>query len=395
MPKKKMRERPKWRSWIPTGREFRFKVFSGLTATLPALAERFNAYATTLTVEDAADEILDEAVIETDVTLPDETVAAIGEHFALERKFHREIARTGKVSWTLAAAKGLAVLGHTGTVVSPARRAKVADRGTRNTMLWRRLVDRPIKGDCLPLLGLRKGHKHYYKFHAETAAQLVTFLRRDHRPGQSLKVLVRPDLTKYQRAFFAAVEKAHPGVEVVTVGDGERALPERTLFYRYRINSLMRSPPTPEILGDIEALYRDEYGLGPARNEGRRIYISRRDVRLRSLANEPELLAELAKRGFEVICPSDLSHREQVELFSSADLVVATHGAALTNIMFMPPGSRVLEMFNGSHMISPYIWMAALKGVAHDFVVGSEGDGTERFEIDVAEVTRRLDRTDV
>ena len=84
-----------------------------------------------------------------------------------------------------------------------------------------------------------------------------------------------------------------------------------------------------------------------------------------------------------------------MELFSSADVVVATHGAALTNIMFMPPGSRVLEMFNGSHMISPYIWMAALKGVGHDFVVGSVGDGTERFEIEVAEVTRRLDRMGV
>ena len=36
---------------------------------------------------------------------------------------------------------------------------------------------------------------------------------------------------------------------------------------------------------------------------------------------------------------------EQVDAFAAAQVVVAPHGAALGNLVFCPPGVRVLELF--------------------------------------------------
>mmetsp|Transcript_49944 Transcript_49944/g.156331 ORF Transcript_49944/g.156331 Transcript_49944/m.156331 type:complete len:122 (-) Transcript_49944:120-485(-) len=38
-----------------------------------------------------------------------------------------------------------------------------------------------------------------------------------------------------------------------------------------------------------------------------------------------------------------MSCREQVRVFASAHVVIGTHGAGLTNVMFAPSGARVIE----------------------------------------------------
>ena len=61
------------------------------------------------------------------------------------------------------------------------------------------------------------------------------------------------------------------------------------------------------------------------------------------MTNEQELAAALRASGFEIVAPGQLTFGEQVEIFSSAEFVVAPHGAALANLLFCTPGIRVLE----------------------------------------------------
>lgn len=65
---------------------------------------------------------------------------------------------------------------------------------------------------------------------------------------------------------------------------------------------------------------------------------------------EAELLALLEQRGFQRVDPGTLSVQGQIDLFSKAEMVIAPHGAGLTNVTFSPRGVKVLEMFPSTYV---------------------------------------------
>lgn len=79
-------------------------------------------------------------------------------------------------------------------------------------------------------------------------------------------------------------------------------------------------------------------------NFGDKIYLSRAKQVLRFIENEKEVFDLLAKYGFKKIIAEDLSYDEQISIFKKAKYLIAPHGAGLTNVLFMPAGSCVLEM---------------------------------------------------
>jgi capsular polysaccharide biosynthesis protein len=63
-----------------------------------------------------------------------------------------------------------------------------------------------------------------------------------------------------------------------------------------------------------------------------------------------------------------LSLREQVKLFSRCLLLVGDHGAGLSNAVFMPPGSAVVELTHascGAHCGDYFRPVAELSGLTH------------------------------
>lgn len=96
-------------------------------------------------------------------------------------------------------------------------------------------------------------------------------------------------------------------------------------------------------------LVLDALGVAPARR--RKLFI-RRDSSFRVMEDQDGLQRKLAGIGFEIVEPGTLGFREQVELFASAHTVVAQAGAALANLMFMPPGARVVCLVADSDHIN-------------------------------------------
>lgn len=76
----------------------------------------------------------------------------------------------------------------------------------------------------------------------------------------------------------------------------------------------------------------------------RRIYVTRKLARGRRVANESEVVRLLEQFGFEVVAFEEHSLAEQVAMMSEAEALVTIHGAALTNMMFMPENGAVLEL---------------------------------------------------
>lgn len=85
-----------------------------------------------------------------------------------------------------------------------------------------------------------------------------------------------------------------------------------------------------------------------------RIYLSRRlDAVARPMTNELALERALLERGIMPVTLSKLSVDDQLDIVGRAELIVAPHGAGLTNLIAARPGARVLEIrpshCNGVH----------------------------------------------
>lgn len=91
-----------------------------------------------------------------------------------------------------------------------------------------------------------------------------------------------------------------------------------------------------------------------------RIYISRELAGRRKVVNEDDVLRVLAKYDFQTFYPEKWSFLEQVTYYSKIKYLIGTHGSGLTNILFMPKGSSLLELHkdktNELDHPSPLFW---------------------------------------
>lgn len=91
-------------------------------------------------------------------------------------------------------------------------------------------------------------------------------------------------------------------------------------------------------------------------SEYKRIYISREDAGYRKVINEKEVFGVLEKKGFKKVLLSKLSLDEQISIFYSAEVIVSPISAALTNITFSKPGTKVIELTYSSGHIFNGFW---------------------------------------
>lgn len=75
-----------------------------------------------------------------------------------------------------------------------------------------------------------------------------------------------------------------------------------------------------------------------------RIFISRSKALGRRITNENEVIQALKPNGFSVYILEEMSYLEQVQLFAQAKVIIAPHGAGLTNLIFAD-NPIILELF--------------------------------------------------
>ncbi len=79
-------------------------------------------------------------------------------------------------------------------------------------------------------------------------------------------------------------------------------------------------------------------------NLNERIYISRSKANRRKIINEQELIPILKKYKFKIVNFEDFSWLQQTSICSNAKIMIGLHGAGLTNMLFMPENSKILEL---------------------------------------------------
>lgn len=109
--------------------------------------------------------------------------------------------------------------------------------------------------------------------------------------------------------------------------------------------------------------------------------------------NEDEIERELVQRhGFVAITPGEAAPLEQIGHMRDARILVAGHGAAMTNLLFAPKLRHVVELY--AHRTQVFFRRACEKtGIEHRFVQGTvQAAGPERrpddadYHVDIGEL---------
>ncbi len=139
-------------------------------------------------------------------------------------------------------------------------------------------------------------------------------------------------------------------------------------------------------------------------NASRRIYISRATNKRRRVINENEVIEMLKARGFQVVTCDGLTVKEQVSLFAELEAVVSPHGAALSNIAFCSPGTKIFELFTPSY-VNPCYWaISAQAELSYYYLLGKGRRPKEFYDphhlfsdivVDIDELSQLLDVADI
>ncbi|MCI5044134.1 MAG: glycosyltransferase family 61 protein [Aquisalinus sp.] len=124
----------------------------------------------------------------------------------------------------------------------------------------------------------------------------------------------------------------------------------------------------------------------PDRKPWRKVYLHRDGAKWRNLDNADEVRQLMKSAGFEVFTPLQDNFLEQVRLMSETRLLVSAHGAALTNLLFMPEGGHVIEFFPEDFAISCYLAAARFMGHDHSPVIGINTGGRQNYAVPADEL---------
>jgi len=220
-----------------------------------------------------------------------------------------------------------------------------------------------------------KGGNYYHWLH-DTLERL--FRVQEHLP-EDIRYIVPANLGPLQLETLRLVGIRQ---DQLVPFDGEEVWELETLYFSNRTtNSGSDRREADEWLRDkIFEAYQVESAAAT-----RRLFVSRRIAAKRKVINEPAVEEYLEQFGFEICTPETLSFREQVELFSQAKVVVSTHGAGLTNMLFAPAGLVVVDMIPASKMDNSYVFWTMSVELRHHywyFVVEDVPGGDARVPIE-------------
>lgn len=242
-------------------------------------------------------------------------------------------------------------------------------------------------------LATRGGSNNYYHFLLDVLPRWGVF--EDTMPGRSADAIYVPASTAWQRELLTLV------------GLGDQTYVEtgkhRAVSADHLVVPCLPNPKEVAPTATIQWL-RERLAPGDVSDKPTRIYVTRGSApNTRRLVHEEALMPLLEERGFVRIEPGGMSVREQIDHYAAAEIVVAPHGAALTNLVFARPGVRVLEMFPAAY-VNACFWSIteSIPDARYAYLIAGDvsqhgpGDPMNRIQADIdlepARIVAAIDR---
>lgn len=241
-------------------------------------------------------------------------------------------------------------------------------------------------------------HKSYFHFMFDVLPRIQLALERQTELEVKPTIIVDASAREpHYRRFMELLQAQSSQVRVVEINENSLLFP-RSVFTvsglrDYRGTDRKRWDRIhPQSLGLVNRFFEPH---GPTKSEAsynanRRIYISRDLAASRKTINETRIWSVLKEFGFERIYLENISIRAQIDLFREVDLVVAVHGAGLSNLAFADR-PKVFEIFSPGHRVRPeYFQLTTLVGGSYFYSVGTDDAAQNGVQVPERAVYRFL-----
>lgn len=131
--------------------------------------------------------------------------------------------------------------------------------------------------------------------------------------------------------------------EIVLVKKGTYVKGKKAVFLPFLSNNCSGKLPSKFLEFYLEKSLR-QYNLDVSEKPNLKLYVSRKKALKRKINNDDELIEFLTYEGFLICHLEDLSIKEQANLFFNSKLILAQHGAGLTNLLYTR-NADVIEVF--------------------------------------------------
>jgi hypothetical protein len=217
------------------------------------------------------------------------------------------------------------------------------------------------------------GADNYYHWMLDIMPRLS--LIRQHEELQCIPLIVPKQLKKFQKE---TLQMAGFSSDRIIEFDGSFCQVEK-LYYLSSLGDT--GNPSPYDVLSLRELFLDKPSCNqPPSSEY--IYITRRDAKYRRVLEEHKIIEYLQSTGFEVVCLSDLSFAEQIQKFNRAKIIIAPHGAALTNMVFAPENVQIIELFPENYINGCFWALANVCKYNYAFLIGSSEGADFRISLD-------------
>ena len=177
----------------------------------------------------------------------------------------------------------------------------------------------------------------YFHFMIDIVPRLWIF---DEWPQlRSLPILISPMGEKFEQVLADLIGVPRSCLSVIHPNLIARFIFKHLIYPSGLCDRMM----TRERLDFIRSKTANPADLTPVK-PWRRIYLTRADRPYRGVGNEEEVRDLLRGYGFEIHVGNSFTISEQAKLFNETAMLVGIGGGGFTNMLFMQPGSVVLEL---------------------------------------------------
>ena len=196
-----------------------------------------------------------------------------------------------------------------------------------------------LEGAWMSPLSIWSDGKNYYHWLTDSLTRLML---REHLP-ESTKILVPENAARFVTETLHLMGLS----ELCEAPKSRNLLPERFYFCAPTAMTGAHNPIGYDWLRKTFKSHMGEEGSGSP------VFFTRR-----SGTRVPPLLERLetffSSAGFEIVDCGELPVREQISVTSSASAIAGIHGAAMTNLLWAAPGTRVIELFQPDFLNACY-----------------------------------------
>ena len=136
-------------------------------------------------------------------------------------------------------------------------------------------------------------------------------------------------------------------------------------------------------------------------NKAGKLYIGRGKSKRRRIPEEGRIIDWLKTQDFEIIDCGKMSVKDQASAFAHAELIVAPHGGALTNLIFCRPGTKVVELLSTSYPNPCYKNLCGVAKLPYIGIIGNSqksettndlSDSSGAIETRLEDIKKALDQ---